>query len=264
VTIQPFAQPTLANPVIQVALGFNPSILPGQFVFIDTSGWYQVISTDPSGIDVLTLVAALPGAPVNHPGEIVPPGIVAAGRLVVPSGAPGPKGNTGPQGIQGLTGGIGAPGATGAVGPQGLTGNSPTLSSAQYIDASGATYALTTSFAWVDSGGNGPQITLAVAGTYLILMLVSFQSVGGAASWLAQYELFDANTLAVLSGPWPTSGGGTVSGVPLITRSPLEVFITTAGPGHVIKLYAKETTLVPVSDVTVAFAQVQFVALKIS
>src|SRR5579862_8565595 len=170
VTIQPFNQPTLANPVVQVFTAFNPSILPGQFVFIDTSGWYSVTSTDASGTIILTLVSPLPGAPVNHPGEVVPAGVVAAGRLIVPSGAPGPQGNTGPAGPQGIQGVAGPQGATGPAGPQGIPGVAPTLSSSQYVDISGASYTLTTSFARVDDGSNdGPSLTLAVAGTYLVM-----------------------------------------------------------------------------------------------
>jgi hypothetical protein len=265
VTIQPFAQPTLSNPVVQVATAFNPSVLPGQFVFIDTSGWYQVVSTDPSGVLVFDLISALPGAPVNHPGEVVPPGIVAAGRLIVPSGAPGPQGLTGLQGVQGITGQKGDTGATGPVGPQGIPGISPTLSSAQYIDISGATYTLTTSFAYVDDGSNhGPAITLPVAGTYLIQLVLANYSLSGAATYFFQFELYNSTTAAVVSGPYTSTGGGILGGVPIQSRGTIEAFITTVGSNQKIVVYAKETTPTPVGDIHVSFANTQMIALKIS
>lgn len=265
VTIQPFNQPTLANPVVQVFTAFNPSILPGQFVFIDTSGWYQVTSTDASGSLVLTMISELPGAPVNHPGEVVPAGVVAAGRLIVPSGAPGPQGNTGTQGIQGIQGDPGVKGDKGDTGPQGIPGVAPTLTSAQYVDSSGSSYTLTSSFARVDNGlDQGPSLTLAAAGFYLIMLVIPGFSNGGASFWTAQYELYDSTTAAVILSAVNFAGGGSVSGAPVVTRSALEAFVTVAGPGHVIQVYARETTATPVNDIKVLFAQVQLVAMKIS
>ena len=263
VTIAPFAQPTLANPVVQVATAFNPSILPGQFVFIDTSGWYQVSSTDPSGVVVLTLMAPLPNAPVLYPGESGPPGMVLAGRLVVPSGAPGPQGNTGPQGLQGPQGIKGNTGATGPAGPAGPPGVAPTLSSAQYVDASGLTYVLTTSFAQVVNGGNGPVVTLPVAGTYLVMAVIPFYS-AGSGTGTAQWELYNSTSAAVVGGPFFVTVQGAISGTPTRTRASAEIFVTTSGANQQIQVYAKETTGVPIGDITVAFTFCQLVAIKIS
>lgn len=265
VTIQLFMQPTLANPVVQVFTAFNPSILPGQFVFIDTSGWYQVTSADSTGALVLTLVSELPGAPVNHPGEVVPAGIVAAGRLIVPSGAPGPQGNTGIQGLQGIQGIKGDKGDKGDQGPQGIPGIAPTLSSAQYVDVSGAVYVLTTSFARIDDGSdNGPAINLAVAGTYLIFLVIPTFSNGGATFWSASVELYNATTAAVLTTPTFYSGGGSLSGTPQTAHAVFEGFVTTVGANQIIQVYGKETSGVPTGDLRVRFAESQLCALKIS
>ena len=265
VTVQAFTQPTLANPVVQVFTAYNPSILPGQFVFIDTSGWYQVTSADVSGAVVLTLVSALPGAPVNHPGEVVPAGIVAAGRLIVPSGAPGPQGLTGAQGIQGPKGDTGQKGDTGATGPKGATGAAATLTSGNYVDISGASYILTTLMAKIDDGSShGPAITLAVAGTYMLFMILPTFSNGGAASWFASWQLYNATTAAILVGPLPYYGGGTVSGTPNVGHAYFEGFVTTSGPNQTIQIYAQETTTIPTGDLKVLFSQCQLCALKIS
>lgn len=263
VTVQPFTQPTQSNPVVQVATAFNPSILPGQFVFIDTSGWYQVTSTDPSGVVILTLLVPLPNAPVLYPGESGPPNTVLAGRLIVPSGAPGPQGNTGTQGPQGIQGIQGIAGAKGDQGPQGPPGVAPTLSSAQYVDASGLSYLLTTSFAQVVNGGNGPVITLPVAGTYLVMGVIPFFS-ASSGTGTAQWEFYNTNTAAVVGGPFFVTVQGAISGTPTRTRATAEIFVTTTGANQQIQIYAKETTGVPLGDITVAFAFSQLVAIKIS
>jgi hypothetical protein len=240
---------------VQVALAFNPSILPGQFVFIDTSGWYQITSTDPSGICVFTLVALLPGAPTT----------ITAGRLVVPSGAPGPQGQTGPQGIQGIPGIKGDTGPQGNPGQQGATGTAPVLTSAEYIDVSGAHYTLTGSYAVIDDGSlNGPHITLPVPGNYFLFMVLPIYSAGGAGSWTASWYLYNSSTASQIRIPLPDSGGGSTSGAPNTSHTNFQGFVTTTGVNNVIQIYAKETTAVPTGDLTVPFAQAQLVAIRIS
>lgn len=265
VTLQAFTQPTLSNPVVQISSAPNPSILPEQYVFIDTSGWYQVVNVDVTGVLVLNLVSALPNAPVNHPGEIVPAGIVAAGRLIVPSGAPGPQGVQGIQGNQGIQGVKGDTGGVGPAGPQGLPGTAPTLATSQYVDVSGSNYVLTTSFARVDNGSNqGPAITLGAAGTYLIMLVLELAQSSGNLLWTAQVELYNATTAAVVSGPFSTAGTGASGGVPIQTRFPIQVFITTATANNVIQVYAKETTGTPTGLIQCLFSQAQLVSVKIS
>ncbi len=264
VTIQPFQQPTLASPVVNVATAFNPSILPGQFVFVDTSGWYQIVNVDPSGVLVMTMVASLPGAPVLYPGESAPPGTVLAGRLIVPSGAPGPQGKTGPQGFQGPQGAQGIQGPTGATGPQGPPGVAPTLSSAQFIDSSGLSYVLTTAFANVVNGSNGPQITLPVAGTYMLLASFPCYSVSGGLG-IGRWQLFNTTTSAIVpGGPYTFFTLAPLSGVTRQTTTSAEVFVTTTGANQTILMQAREDTSVPLGDLTVPFAYAQLIAIKIS
>src|ERR1044071_3244150 len=48
VTLQGFSPPPVGQTVTVQTL-FNPVMLPQEYVFIDTAGWYQIISKDDSG-----------------------------------------------------------------------------------------------------------------------------------------------------------------------------------------------------------------------
>lgn len=99
VTLASFVQPTLVSPYVQVTTSYNPCILVGMFVFIATSGYYEVTATSVNGDVWLTLVEPLSGAPAT----------ITAGKLMVPCGNPGdsivgPQGPAGPQGPPGTPG----------------------------------------------------------------------------------------------------------------------------------------------------------------
>ncbi len=102
VTVLGFGQPSEGAPSVQVKTLYNPAILAGTYIFIQSSGWYVVNSIDStSGVLFLTLVRALSGAPAT----------ITAGKLVVLSGFPGAS-VTGPAGPTGATGPTGAAGTT--------------------------------------------------------------------------------------------------------------------------------------------------------
>lgn len=150
VTTQSFVHPTAAAPNVQVQTSFNPAILEGLEVFIDTSGWYLVNATDETGSLFLTLVQALTGAS----------GTITAGKLVLPTGPAG-RSIEGPQGPQGLTG------------PQGPAGESFTATNTQFFTSVGTDYPLTISYAAVNLTAGTAEVNLADEGTYLITAVVA-------------------------------------------------------------------------------------------
>lgn len=156
VTLASFTQPTLASPVVSVSTLFNPAILNELFIFIATSGWYQVNSADSSGTLVLTLVRAVSGAT----------GTITAGKLVVPSGFPGASvtGPTGPQGPVGATG---------------AAGESHTETNEFFFTTVGTDYSLQIAYAQVDFVNADPQVTLSDIGTYKITAVVGLLGLTG-------------------------------------------------------------------------------------
>jgi len=104
VTMASFVQPTTASPFVLRTL-FNPVIKENEIVYINQSGWYQVLWIDDVGNLTLSLLQPMLNAPV----------IIPMARIVVPVG---PKGadQTGP------VGNLGQPGDKGDPGPQGATG----------------------------------------------------------------------------------------------------------------------------------------------
>jgi len=178
VTLQSFAQPSLAAPSIQVLTAFNPAILPGLNVFIATSGWYVVDNADASGALFLTLTQPLPGAPA----------VITAGKLVVPAGVPGQSvvGPTGPQG---------------PVGPQGPPGNTFTSTNGFYFTTSGFNYALQVVYAPLSFVGSAPQVLLPSSGKYLITAVIDIIGEGTVSfTDLASFKLRDFDVAADLPG----------------------------------------------------------------
>jgi hypothetical protein len=111
-----FTQPAF-DVVFPILVTRNPSILPGMDVFIDGSGWYEIITSD--GLGHITV--ALRVAVVN------PQGLITVGTVLLPSGKVGIPGD---QGVQGIVGNNGPKGLTGATGAQGPLGNPGDLSHA--------------------------------------------------------------------------------------------------------------------------------------
>lgn len=152
VTLSSFAQPSGANPNIQVLTAYNPAIFEGLTVYIQTSGYYFVNDTDGNGTLFLTLIQAAAGAPA----------VITAGKLVVSTGPQG----TGPQGSQGTQG---ATGATG--GP----GESFTVTNGQFHTETGTDHAVAFPiFTPVVFGASTAEVTLPVTGKYMLTAVVQY------------------------------------------------------------------------------------------
>jgi hypothetical protein len=137
VTLATFTQPTISSPNIQISTYYSGAILPGMYVFIDTSGFFLVTATDGTGTLWLTLTQPLGSAPAAIP----------AGCLVVPCGHPGTS-VTGPQGIPGATGAQGSPGA------------SYTATNEFYYTSGGTTYYIQLASEQVTFVTSMPQVTM--------------------------------------------------------------------------------------------------------
>lgn len=171
----PFATPSLEHPYVQIVTVFNPGVLVGANIFIQDSGWYNVVGTDGTGVLFANLVSRLSGAEA----------IIPVGATVVPAGQTG-------VGVKGETGDKGLIGDTGLKGPKGDPGNdapSVTQNNGFFFTTSGFDYNIdTTTFQenWqpvifsVAAPWGGyptppaltpldPVFTLPNAGTYLIV-----------------------------------------------------------------------------------------------
>lgn len=235
VTLQSFAQPTLAAPNIQVLTAFNPAILPGLNVFIATSGWYVVDNADSSGALFLTLTQALPGAPA----------VITAGKLVVPAGVPG-QSITGPQGPQGT------------VGPQGPPGNTFTSTNGFYFSDIGVNYGLQVVYTPVTFVNSAPQILLPESGRYLITAVIDVRGEGPVSfSDLASVKLRDFDIGADLPG-----SEHEISGLQNTERNNITIqsVYDTIGPAQ-IALLGKCTTANAISIVA-ARTTISFVRLE--
>lgn len=145
VTLQSFAQPSASEPNIQVLTAYNPAIMVGSYVLIQTSGFYQVTAVDPSGAVFAMLFQALPGAPA----------LIDAGKLVVLSGVPGAS-VTGEQGPQGIPG------------PAGSNATSFSVDNGEYFAPVGVDHNLPIAYAAVDFTNSSPVVTLPNTGTYRV------------------------------------------------------------------------------------------------
>jgi hypothetical protein len=171
VVVAPFATPSLEHPYVQIVTRLNANIVTGENIFIESSGWYNVVGTDGTGVLFCNLISRL--------SNFTP--IVPVGALVVPAGQTG-VGVKGEQGDKGLTG------DQGIQGPKGQPGNdavSVTQNNGFFFTTTGFDYNLL-AFSdedfhpvWFSVASPGyppvtptaadPRFTLPNAGTYLIV-----------------------------------------------------------------------------------------------
>lgn len=216
VTLQAFTQPTPDNPNIQILTAYNPSILVGLFVAIDTSGWYQVVATDVSGALFLTLHTAFSGAPA----------VITAGKLVVPAGNPGPQGTPG-QSI---------------VGPQGIPGPPGTAFSATngfFFTDVGSDYSVGVVYASVDFVNAAPQVLLPAAGVYLLTAVIDINGLAGIVSNnISDFKLQDTTVNGIVPG-----SEHSISGMVQDERRQvvLNAIYSSIGPSQ-IELFAKASS----------------------
>lgn len=231
VTLAGFTTPAQGHSVTVQTL-YNPGILVGSYVFVDTSGWYQVTAKTISGLLTLQLLIAAPGA-----------GFISAGKLVVPSGQPGesitgPKGDTGAQGGPGAVGPQGATGLQGATGP---AGNSFLANNGYLTGFGGSNFTVPTNagtFTTINFG-SAFQFTATVPGTYVII--VNFDVVNGGASNAegVQLRLWNSSTGTILPG-----GATLVSPIDQnaeVSGTMMSVAVTTLTLNQVIQVQASCT-----------------------
>jgi hypothetical protein len=99
-TTADFVQPNVGD-TITVSVLATRALLPGLIVFVQNSGWYDVVSND-GDTAVLTLREALFFAPVVVPlGAVIVPTSPGGRPIVGDKGPPGDKGADGPPGDEG-------------------------------------------------------------------------------------------------------------------------------------------------------------------
>ena len=261
VTLASFVTPAPGHSVTVQTL-YNPGILNLSYVFVDTSGWYQVTGTTISGLLTLTLLIAAPGS-----------GITPAGKLVVPSGQPGQSipGPKGAPGGVGATGGVGAQGATGSSGKQGPAGNSFLTNNGYITGFGGSDFTVPTnggSFTTVNFGVLNPNplagtdfaFVATVPGTYVIL--VNFDVVNGGASNAegVQLRLWNSSTGLILPG-----GATLVRPIDIaaeVSGTMASVAVTTLTNNQVIQVQASctgnaNTMVIQAARSTLTFFQIQ-------
>lgn len=217
VSVQHFTQPTLGSPNVTVLTSYNPAILAGMYVFITSSGHYLVNAADVSGSLSLTLTKAVVGAT----------GTITAGKLVVPSGYPGPS-VTGPQG---------------PAGPQGATGSaaaSLTITNVEYYALVGNDFVLGVGYQAVNFTNSSPQLLLTQAGTYLVTAVVGVVGTAGVAtSDVASFKLRNTSINGDIAG--------SEQSINFLANTQMEQVIiirhvTTDGANQTIALFGKATT----------------------
>jgi hypothetical protein len=237
VTLQPFTQPSSVSPFITLLTAFNPAIsLVNSYVFIDTSGWYQITNSDGNGTLTLLLVQAIGGAPSS----------IAAGKLVVQTGPPG-------AGIKGDKG------AQGDIGPQGPPGANPTSDNGQSANTAGMDYSLPASYGEVDFSSYKPNFLAPHAGTYLVTVMAEvFANPGVNVGDKLNLKLVNKNTATDIAGSIIGYGGNFVSG--MVGPLTITALVSTSSDNQTISLYGQCTNagqlLVLASFTTITWVRV--------
>lgn len=196
VTMSSFPQPTDSTPFTITYL-FTPAIVTGEDIFISNSGWYRVNALGGSGATRLATISLMRS--VNSPKATVD-----AGRIMVPTGPPGTS-KKGPSGAPGPNGQTGDKGATGPSGPVLTMG--PTEQNG-VVQASGSDLNINGAAVPATYGGGTVQVTLPVAGTYLvraISLLRNNSNVINSALYMYLRNLTDPSKNTGLNGDLPGS-----------------------------------------------------------
>lgn len=180
VTLQSFVTPGVGGSVT-VRTFYNPAMLVGAYVLVDTSGWYIITGADLFGNLTLQLIIASPGA-----------GFVSSGKLVVPSGAPGQSvtGPKGDQGIQGPRGIVGPQGATGDKGDTGPAGDSLLANNGYSTGFGGSNYNIPNNTFSTVNFGSSFGFTATAQGMYIVV--ATFGVVNGSGSpTISTFQIFN-------------------------------------------------------------------------
>jgi hypothetical protein len=193
ITTSAFNPPTVAGQTIQVTIIASPVIAVGETIFIPGAGWFLVTEVFQNTSVFATLLEPIASpATVVHAGTVMLPTGPRGLSIVGPQGLTGPKGDTGATGATGATGSPGATGATGAAGAAATNSNA-------LIQGGNTDYTVTNAYAKIDFGTTDLDATLAVVGTYLLLVQLNVLNTSGATrSW--SFRLNNATTATPVDG----------------------------------------------------------------
>jgi hypothetical protein len=218
VTTQTFVQPSLGAPNVTVLTSYNPAILAGMYVFIMGSGWYLVDNADVSGALSLTLTKTVISPPVGN---------VTAGKLVVPSGYPGPSVQGG-KGDKGDKGDTGTPAA------------SLTTNNVNYFATIGTDYPLPVTYTAVTFVNSAPTVLLTAIGLYLVTATITIVGkTGVATSDLASFKLRNTTNNGDIPGSERKKNFLVDTQFETIT---ITAIVTTDGLNQTVALFGKCTT----------------------
>jgi len=221
VTLRSFHQPSLAAPSIQVQTQFNPGVgLDGSYVFIDTSGWYQVTASDGQGNLSLVLIK-LSSTPAGA--------TVAAGKLVIVTGPPGAS-------IKGDKGDAGVPGPPGPAGPE------PTATNGFYFPQGGATTNANpdVTYAVLNFTSSNMQFLAPKAGTYLVVVATTIVANAGATSSDGFFMKVVDDSVASDVGVEMVETGFNVGDHRVMS---ITAIVHTDSDNHTISVYGKQSVL---------------------
>lgn len=249
-----FLQPTEANPNVQFTIIPSQTVSEGQTIFIPGSGWFTVTEVFQSETVFATLID-----PVENPSVSVSPG-----TLVLPTGPRGVSitGATGATGAPGQTGAQGQMGAAGPTGPTGATGPAGAAATSANTEVVGGTtdYQMTASYARVDFGTNDLEVTLPVAGTYLVIGNItgSDNSGGTVRDW--SFKLFNSTTAAdVVNSEIIVTVQEAGSGVSQVTMFSI---ITTGTANNLIQVYAASSSAAAPQLILYTYSKLIFIKLQ--
>lgn len=217
VTLESYNQPSSGSPNVQVFTAYNPAIVAGLQIFIQTSGYYTVNSTDNAGTLFLTLVQAAAGAPA----------VITAGKLVTPSG---------PQGVAST----GATGPQGPAGPQGTPGESFTANNGQFHTTVGTDEVPGVTYAAVDFTSGVAEVSLSAQGAYHLTATVGLLGKGTVLPGdIIEVKLRDVTNSTDIEGS--EQGQSNLQDIER-TQVVISCIYETDSPNHIVRLFAKSST----------------------
>lgn len=224
-----FNPPVIAGQSTQFTIIPSPVISEGLTIFIPGAGWYLVTQV----FQDTTVFAQLLQTTPTVEAEILP------GEIVLPTGPrglsiTGPTGPTGPTGVMGLQGPTGNAGPTGPTGPTGAAGISATNSNG--LNVGGTTdYSMTNAYAKVDFGTTDLDVTLAVPGTYFVVVKLVIEN-GAAAPHQWDFKLFNSTTATDVSNSETSARFENSS---LDSSVVFFTIVTTSVVNEIIQVYGK-------------------------
>lgn len=255
ITTQSFVTPTVGSPNTQFNVIPNPILGVGLEIFIEGCGWLEITNIFQDQTVFATLITPVPIQIATIPaGEVVlPTGPRGAGL----TGATGPTGPKGDQGLQGVTGNAGAAGVTGPTGPSGAAA---TNSNSVLSVTGGSDYAMTASYAKLDFGVVDLEITLPVAGEYLVLISLEMLNNSGAhRQW--SFKLFNFTTSTDVPESETQHAILDVAGTTIEQRT-IWARVVTATDNNVIQIYTKSSSATATQTIYQLNSRISYIRLS--